>query len=170
MTPGKTKHPAHDSKSIELLPYRPCVGMMILNRENKVFVAQRTDTKVQSWQMPQGGIDVGETPSKAAFREMKEEIGTNNAIILLESHNWYSYDIPGFMISRLWNGKYRGQKQKWFLMRFMGEDCEINIKTSVPEFSRWQWVEIEDLVDIIVPFKRKLYSAIVSEFRPFLKG
>ncbi|MDX1917006.1 MAG: RNA pyrophosphohydrolase [Rickettsiaceae bacterium] len=166
----KTKYNRSNSLGHELLPFRPCVGMMILNHENKVFVAQRTDTKVQAWQMPQGGINIGETPSKAAFREMKEEIGTDNAKILIESNNWYSYDIPPFMISKLWNGNYRGQKQKWFLIRFLGEDSEINIKTSTPEFSEWRWVEIDSLVDIIVPFKRKLYKAVVSEFAPFIKN
>ncbi|MDX1924661.1 MAG: RNA pyrophosphohydrolase [Rickettsiaceae bacterium] len=153
----------------EDLPYRPCVGMMIVNKEKKIFVAKRTDTKNQAWQMPQGGIDLGETPSKAAFREMREEIGTDNGEIIAESSSWYCYDIPDFLVNKLWDGNYRGQKQKWFLIRFNGDDNEINLNTSTPEFCEWTWVNLEDLVDIIIPFKKKLYSAIVSEFSTFIK-
>ncbi len=165
------KHNVNSHKSIKHdLPYRPCVGMMILNKNHQVFVAQRTDSKTQAWQMPQGGINIGETPSKAVYREMLEEIGTNNAKIILESKAWYSYDIPDFLISKLWQGSYRGQKQKWFLIQFLGEDKEININTLSPEFSAWQWVEIDELVNIIVPFKKKLYATIVAEFKPFISN
>lgn len=149
------------------LPYRPGVGMMIINKDKKVFVAKRVDTKMQAWQMPQGGINLGETPSKAAIREMKEEIGTSKARIIAESKIWYSYDIPKFLIKKLWDGNYRGQRQKWFLMEFTGKDSEINIKTNNPEFSDWKWTDLESLQNIIVPFKKKLYKAVVNEFESF---
>lgn len=149
------------------LPYRPGIGMMIINKKKEVFVAKRIDTKMQAWQMPQGGINLGETPSKAAFREMQEEIGTSNAKILAESKIWYSYDIPKFLINKLWDGQYRGQKQKWFLMEFEGKDSDINVATNNPEFSDWKWTNIQELQDVIVPFKKKLYKAVVNEFKSF---
>lgn len=152
----------------DLLPYRQGVGMMILNKNFQVFVAKRIDTKIQAWQMPQGGIFTGETPSKAALREMQEEIGTDKATIIAESSNWYSYDIPDGLIHKLWDGHYRGQRQKWFLMKFYGHESEINLHTSVPEFNEWSWVDLDDLPQIIIPFKRKLYKAIISEFRPLI--
>lgn len=151
------------------LPYRPGVGMMIINKQRKVFVAKRIDTKMLAWQMPQGGIDIGETPSKAAMREMEEEIGTNKGIILAESRSWYSYDIPKFLIQKLWDGNYRGQRQKWFLIEYLGEDEEINLTTSTPEFTSWKWAEIDKLPEIIIPFKRKLYESVIKEFLPLIK-
>ena len=151
------------------LPYRPGVGMMILNNDKKVFVAKRMDTKMEAWQMPQGGINTAETPSKAALRELHEEIGTKQIEILAESRIWYSYDIPKFLMKKLWDGKYKGQRQKWFLVKFTGQDSDININTANPEFIDWKWVEIEDLPKIIVPFKKKLYQAVVREFLPIIK-
>lgn len=151
------------------LPYRPGVGMMIINNNSKVFVAKRMDTKIQAWQMPQGGIDLGETPSKAALREMLEEIGTDNATILAESHYWYCYDIPNFLISKLWDGNFRGQRQKWFLIKYNGDDSDINISTKYPEFCDWQWVDINELPEIIIPFKKRLYQAILKEFKPVIE-
>ncbi len=150
------------------LPYRQGVGMMILNKQGLVFVAKRSDTKIQAWQMPQGGIDIGETPSKAALREMREEIGTDKATILAESHNWYCYDIPVFLIKKLWDGNYRGQRQKWFLIRYDGEDSEINIGTKSPEFCEWRWAELQELPNIIIPFKKRLYQSVIREFKPFI--
>jgi putative (di)nucleoside polyphosphate hydrolase len=152
----------------EGLPYRPGVGMMIINSSKKVFVAKRTDTKIQAWQMPQGGIDVGETPSKAALREMREEIGTDRATILAESNSWYCYDIPNFLIKKLWDGNYRGQRQKWFLIRFEGNDSEINLGTKSPEFSEWRWVDLQELPEIIIPFKKRLYESVIKEFSPII--
>lgn len=146
------------------LPYRPCVGIMLVNAQNKVFVAKRIDTVSEAWQMPQGGIDEGEEPLPAAMREMLEEIGTNNATLIAESKDWLTYDLPDHLISKLWGGKYRGQKQKWFCLRFEGSDSDINIETTHPEFSQWQWIELEKLPDIIVPFKRELYAQLVAEF------
>lgn len=146
------------------LPYRPGVGIMLINRHGLVFVAKRIDTISEAWQMPQGGIDEGEEPQAAAFRELKEETGTDKAEIIAESSEWYSYDLPQELISKIWGGKYRGQRQKWFAMRFTGSDSDINIATSHPEFSEWKWVSIHELPDLIVPFKRKLYSKLLEEF------
>lgn len=152
------------------LPYRLGVGMMILNSENKVFVGKRIDTKIRAWQMPQGGIDLGETPSGAAMREMREEIGSCDGFIIAESKFWYSYDLPKFLIPKLWNGTYKGQKQKWFLIRFTGADKDIDLDNFLnTEFSEWCWAEIEDLPNIIIPFKRKLYEAVVKEFSSLIK-
>jgi putative (di)nucleoside polyphosphate hydrolase len=150
------------------LPYRLGVGMMIINAENMVFLGKRVDAKIDGWQMPQGGIDLGETPSKAALREMQEEIGSNQGHIVAESKNWYSYNLPSFLISRLWNGAYRGQKQKWFLIRFTGQDGDINIHTAHPEFADWKWAHVNELTDLIIPFKKRLYSAVIEEFAPIL--
>ncbi len=149
------------------LPYRPGVGMMIVNNQKKVFVAKRLDTKVQAWQMPQGGINIGETPSRAAIRETEEEIGTTKVKIITESKLWYSYDIPNFLIQKLWNGNYRGQRQKWFLIEFTGEDKDINLKTSFPEFTEWRWADITELSEIIIPFKKRLYEEVIKEFSSF---
>ncbi len=154
---------------IRVLPYRPGVGMMILNDRNQIFLGKRVEAKLQAWQMPQGGIDMGETPSKAALREMLEEIGSDNGTIIAESKNWYRYDIPKFLIPKLWGGSYKGQSQKWFLIKFLGTDADININTSHPEFVDWRWAELDELHDIIIPFKRKLYNAVIDEFRPLIK-
>lgn len=151
------------------LPYRLGVGMMIINQENKVFVGKRIDTKAEAWQMPQGGIDLGETPSRAAFREMEEEIGCANGKIIAESKSWYSYNLPKFLIPKLWDGHYKGQKQKWFLLEFYGSDADINLNTKFPEFDDWRWIEIDDLYSLIVPFKKRLYKAVIEEFRQFIQ-
>jgi putative (di)nucleoside polyphosphate hydrolase len=150
------------------LPYRKGVGMMIINQESKVFVGKRIDTKTRGWQMPQGGMNTGETPSRAVFREMKEELGTNKGEIIAESKYWYSYDLPEFLVPKLWDGAYKGQKQKWFLIRYTGSDEDINIKTATPEFYEWSWVDIEDLPVMIVHFKKKLYNAVLKEFEPLV--
>lgn len=149
-------------------PYRPCVGIMLVNSMNQVFIAQRLDHPSNAWQMPQGGIDPGEEALDAAFRELKEEIGTNNAILLAQSKKQYTYDIPPPLSGKIWEGKYRGQRQQWFLMRFEGTDADINLETHHPEFSAWRWADIDDLIDLVVHFKREVYQEIVAEFRPFL--
>ena len=146
-----------DELYLAKLPYRPSVGLMILNSKFEVFVGRRIDSKSEAWQMPQGGIDEGETPEKAAIREMKEEVGTDNAKIISKTKQWYKYDLPNYLISKLWNGRYRGQRQKWFLLQFLGEDREININYENAEFTDWKWVKIEELTNIIVPFKKNLY-------------
>jgi putative (di)nucleoside polyphosphate hydrolase len=157
------------TNSSDVLPYRLGVGMMIVNQCNQIFVGKRIDTKIEAWQMPQGGIDLGETPSRAVLREMEEEIGSSSGSIVAESKNWYSYDLPKFLIPKLWNGSYKGQKQKWFLIEFTGSDSDINLHTEHPEFEDWRWVEIDALDDIIIPFKKRLYQAVMLEFKPFLQ-
>lgn len=147
-----------------LLPFRQGVGMVIFNKNKHIFVAKRLESKFEAWQMPQGGILVGETPSKAVLREMREEIGCNKANIIAETKKWYSYHIPHFLINKLWEGQYKGQKQKWFLVEFIGEDQEINIHTDTPEFCEWKWVPIPEMLDIVVPFKKPLYLAVLKEF------
>jgi len=137
---------------------------MLLNAQGKVFVAKRIDTDVEAWQMPQGGIDAGETPRNAAFREMEEEIGSKNAIIIDQNDDWLFYDLPPHLIGKVWNGKYRGQKMKWFVFKFQGQDSEINIATEHPEFCEWQWIDMKELVNSIIDFKRPLYSKLVQRF------
>lgn len=155
----------HSPEDIARLPYRPCVGLMILNPQNQVFVAKRIDTRSEAWQMPQGGIDEGENPQQAALREMKEEIGTDNADFIAETQGWLEYDLPHHLVPQLWEGKYRGQKQKWYALRYLGDDSDIDINTDTPEFTEWKWVDMAALPDIIVPFKRQLYTQIVEQFR-----
>ena len=159
-SPGFGMMPDH----LTSLPYRNGVGMMLFNYRGEVLVAKRLDMSSEAWQMPQGGMDAGEVPSSAALRELKEEIGTNNVEVLRESADWYSYDLPDSLVPKIWDGQYRGQKQKWFAMRFLGSDDEIDIETPLPEFSDWKWVDMRTLPDVIVPFKRDLYRALVEEF------
>ena len=151
--------------AFEHLPYRRGVGMMLLNAEGKVFVAKRIDMTSEAWQMPQGGIDDGEDTRTAALRELKEEVGTDQATILAESVDWHRYDLPDHLVPIIWGGRYRGQEQKWFVLRLEGDDTLINITDGEhPEFSEWKWIDIEQLPDVIVPFKRELYAALVVEF------
>lgn len=146
------------------LPYRPCVGLAIFNRDGKIFVAERIDNNT-AWQMPQGGIDEGEDLTGAAFREMLEEIGTDKAEILEILPTPLKYDLPPELLGKLWGGKYRGQEQTWIALRFTGEDSDINLNAHDPaEFSRWQWVDLNDVVNLIVPFKRDTYAKIVKAF------
>jgi putative (di)nucleoside polyphosphate hydrolase len=146
--------------------YRPGVGILLVSRAGRIFVGRRIDVKdVAAWQMPQGGIDPGESPRAAALRELKEEIGTDKAEILAESRCWRSYDIPAAIAAALWGGRYRGQRQKWFAMRFLGCDGDIDLATAHPEFDAWQWAEPEALPRLIVPFKRSLYLDVLDEFR-----
>lgn len=153
----------------EKLAYRKCVGVMLLNEKGEVFVGQRIDNKADAWQMPQGGVDEGEDIETAAKRELKEEIGTCNIEIIAKASNWYSYDIPDFLIPKFWSGKYRGQTQMWFLAKFSGDDSEININTEHPEFRKWQWATPDILPNIVVTFKRDLYMALLIEFKDYLK-
>lgn len=149
----------------EDLPYRPCVGVMLLNREGLVFVGRRIDQTVEGWQMPQGGIDDGETPLEAAFRELEEEIGTRNAQALRELKDWLAYDLPAHLLGLALHGRYRGQRQKWIAMRFLGADNDINIHTRDPEFAEWKWLALEALPRLIVPFKRDTYAKVIAEFQ-----
>ena len=146
--------------------YRKCVGMMILNNNNEILVGKRMDHPSGFWQMPQGGIDKNEIPEEAVWREMMEEIGTNNAKMIKISSQWINYEIPRETLQTLpWGKKYIGQTQKWFAFRFTGENIDINVGTENPEFSEWKWAKYESLVDNIVPFKRKVYAKIIEEFK-----
>ena len=153
-------------EEIQALPYRPNVGIMLVNRDDRVFVAQRLDSKNDAWQMPQGGIDKGEDPQTAALRELEEETGVRPDLVrvVAQTGDWLSYDLPDELIPRIWGGKYRGQKQHWFLLRFLGDDDQIDIETDHPEFSRWEWIDPSELVDRIVPFKRDVYARVLREF------
>ena len=157
-------------KDFSDLPYRPGVGLMVLSPEGLVFVARRIDMPSEAWQMPQGGIDEGETPEQAALREFREEVGTDKVEIIAESERWLSYDLPEELLPRLWGGRFRGQNQKWFLVRFTGTDDDIDIATENPEFLDWKWVELETIPDLIVPFKRRLYQDLVAEFGAIVRA
>ena len=146
--------------------YRKCVGMMILNRDNKILVGKRMDHPSGHWQMPQGGIDENENPEEAVWREMYEEIGTKNAKMIKVSSHWINYEIPAVTLKTLpWGDKFIGQTQKWFAFRFEGLDEEINVSTENPEFSEWRWSNHNLLVENIVPFKRNTYKKILDEFK-----
>ena len=147
------------------LPYRPCVGIMLINKEGLVFVGRRIDQTVEGWQMPQGGIDDGETPHQAALRELKEEAGTDKATIIGEMDEWLTYDLPVHLLGVALHGRYRGQRQKWIAMRFNGEDSDIDIHTHEPEFAAWKWLALEALPRLIVPFKRDTYAKVIAAFR-----
>ena len=152
------------------LPYRPCAGIMLFNKLGRVFVGQRLDTYLNAWQLPQGGINEGEEPQTAALRELEEEIGTANVAIIGEVQKWLNYDLPPELLGQLWKGRFRGQTQKWFAMRFLGDDIEID-PTGVenPEFSAWKWSSIEEIQEMAVPFKQAIYGIVVSEFSRFAK-
>ncbi len=152
------------------LPYRPCVGIMLINREGKAFAGQRIDTTVEAWQMPQGGIDPGEDAEEAAIRELGEEIGVgrDHVELIAIAPGEFFYDLPEELIGKVWKGKWRGQRQKWFLYRFTGEDGDIDLETGHPEFRSWRWVDPAELPQLIVPFKRKLYADVLDAFRPYL--
>ena len=165
----KYEPPTLNEEQIARLPYRPGVGIMLVNQKGQVFVAQRIDNPGPAWQMPQGGIDKREEPVQAAWREMREEIGTTSARFIGESRDWLSYDLPVDLVPQRWKGRFRGQRQKWFAFRFLGTDRDINIATEHPEFSSWRWAELEELPGLIVPFKRPLYDALIAEFAPLIR-
>ena len=150
----------------ETLPYRPAAGIMLLNREAKVFVAQRLDSSLEAWQMPQGGLDEGEDPQAGALRELEEETGIRSELveILARAPAELYYDLPDDLLGKIWKGRYRGQNQHWFLARFLGRDEDVNIETAEPEFRAWKWAEPSELPAMIVPFKKKLYEDVIQAF------
>ena len=152
------------------LPYRPCAGIMLVDRTGRVFVGQRMDSTLEAWQMPQGGIDPGEEPLTAAMRELGEETGiAPDKVELIEAADGdFVYDLPPELVGKVWKGRWRGQSQRWFLFRFLGEDTDIDIATAHQEFRAWRWIEPDDLPRLIVPFKRALYEAVLAAFRPRL--
>ena len=150
------------------LPLRLGVGIIVLNKENKVFVGKRRDNPTNKWQMPQGGVDRGENLVNAMKRELKEETSIRSIEILKELEGWTEYELPNYLLGKIWRGKYRGQKQKWFIVRFLGRDEEINLKTIHPEFIEWQWLDIENLPSVIVHFKKKVYEKLLPVIKSFI--
>lgn len=148
------------------LPYRPCVGVVLANPDGLIFTGERIDTP-GAWQMPQGGIDDGETPEGAALRELEEETGVPQRLVKVEAETdgWIRYDLPDHLLGKVWKGRYRGQEQKWFLLRFQGSDADIDITRHHKEFARWRWLSADEVLDNIVPFKRAVYDLVISQFR-----
>ena len=152
--------------------YRPAAGVMLVNRENKVWVGQRRDSTLEAWQMPQGGLDEGEDPQDGALRELEEETGIGRHLveIVARAPQELTYDLPEDLIGVVWKQKWRGQRQTWFLARFLGSDEDVNLDTAEPEFRAWRWSEVDELPRLIVPFKKKLYEEVIAAFRPWLEG
>lgn len=155
---------------IDALPYRPCVGVVLINAAGQIWAGQRIDTPGPAWQMPQGGIDKDEKPREAAYRELWEETGITRELVefIGKTHGWVTYDLPPDLLGKVWGGKYRGQKQKWFLFRYLGTDDQIVIAREHPEFSAWKWIGATEMLESIVPFKRKVYDEVVAAFRAHL--
>ena len=151
-----------------ILPLRSGVGIVVLNKRNKVFVAKRIDNQKNFWQMPQGGVDKGEDYLTAAYRELEEETSIKNVNLVKELDGLISYELPKNLLGIIWKGKYKGQKQKWFVMKFLGPDSEINIKTKNPEFCEWKWIELENITDQVVDFKLHVYEDVKKKVKEIL--
>lgn len=155
---------------IATLPYRPCVGVMLINPDGLIFAGQRIDNDTPAWQMPQGGVDEGEAPDTAALRELWEETGVPAGLVspLGQTADWLTYDLPHDIVPRIWKGRFRGQKQLWFAFRYLGRDDQIRIDTDHPEFSHWRWISADEMLASIVPFKRAIYGQVIDAFRDHL--
>ena len=154
--------------STKKLPLRIGVGAIVLNKKNQVFVGKRKDNPVDKWQMPQGGVNDGEDLTSAMKRELNEETGIENIKILNEIDGWFEYELPNYLLGKIWRGKFRGQKQKWFIVKFLGNDEEINLEKDKPEFIEWKWLDIENLPNVIVDFKKKVYEKLLPKIRNFI--
>ena len=154
--------------STKKLPLRIGVGAIVLNKKNQVFVGKRKDNPVDKWQMPQGGVNDGEDLTSAMKRELNEETGIENIKILNEIDGWFEYELPNYLLGKIWRGKFRGQKQKWFIVKFLGDDEEINLEKDKPEFIEWKWLDIENLPNVIVDFKKKVYEKLLPKIRNFI--
>jgi len=152
----------------ENLPFRSGVGIVVLNKDNKVFVAKRIDNQKDFWQMPQGGVDAGENYVEAAYRELKEETSIENVELIKELDGLISYELPENLLGIIWKGKYKGQEQKWFVMRFLEEDSKINIITKHPEFSEWKWIDLENITDLVVDFKLHVYEEVKKKVKEII--
>lgn len=165
---GKGKRRASTPNTVR--QYRRGVGIMLVNSSSQVFIARRNDVPGDAWQMPQGGIDRGETPRAAAYRELKEEIGTAEVDVIAESRDWLYYDLPQDVAKKAWGGRWKGQRQKWFLMLFKGTDADINVATSHAEFDTWRWASIQEIQSLAVSFKKRLYLSVLNQFAEILKA
>jgi len=152
----------------KILPLRTGVGIVVLNSQNKVFVGKRKDNPFDKWQMPQGGVDPDEPLLQAMKRELLEETSIKNIEILIEFDQWLEYELPENLVAKIWKGKYRGQKQKWFVVRFLGSDSEISINTRHPEFIEWKWIDMELLPNLIVHFKKHVYEKVLTELKKYI--
>ncbi|WP_299926663.1 RNA pyrophosphohydrolase [uncultured Pelagimonas sp.] len=157
-------------EEIAKLPYRQNVGVMLVNADGHAWVGQRLDSEVPAWQMPQGGIDKGEDPQTAALRELEEETGVSADLVTIEAQTdgWIAYDLPHDIVPKIWKGRFKGQEQKWFLLRFHGRDDHINIDVEHPEFSKWCWLAADEVLEQIVPFKRGVYEQVMAAFKGHL--
>lgn len=164
------EYPRHTEGMNKELPYRPCAGVVLVNKDGLIFTGERVDTP-GAWQLPQGGIDNGESAEDAAFRELEEETGLPKSAVILESilDDWVTYDLPDHLLGKMWKGRYRGQKQKWALMRFIGNDSDIDITAHDMEFARWRWSTADEVLRDIVPFKRAVYGEVIDAFRDKLE-
>tara|TARA_X000001036_G_C20070313_1_gene558862 strand:+ start:44 stop:517 length:474 start_codon:yes stop_codon:yes gene_type:complete len=152
----------------QVLPLRIGVGIALLNNENKIFVGKRIDNPKKFWQMPQGGVDKNEKLFEAAKRELEEETGIKSVKLIKEIDEWTEYNLPENLMGKIWKGKYKGQKQKWFIMKFLGDDNEINIKTKYPEFFEWKWIELDKITDVVVDFKLNVYKKVKEELKKII--